>query len=60
MKLLTTRNVAESLGLSSRYVCMLAAANKITPFATLANKQLVFTEQELTAFKARKEAKNAK
>lgn len=60
MKLLTTRNVADTLGFSSRYVCTLAAAQKIKPFATLANKQLVFTEQEVEAFKARKEAKDAK
>ena len=47
MELLTTRNVAESLGFSSRYVCTLAAAQKIKPFATLANKQLVFTKEEV-------------
>lgn len=64
MELLTTRNVAESLGFSSRYVCTLAAAQKIKPFATLANKQLVFTKEEVEAFKlkreSRKEAINAK
>lgn len=60
MNLLTTRNVAQRLGYSTRWVGILAASNKIKPFATLANKQLVFTEQEVKAFEQRKEAQNGK
>ncbi|WP_165930126.1 hypothetical protein [Flavobacterium sandaracinum] len=60
MKLLTTRKVAENLGFSTRYVCLLVKSDKIKPFAVLDNGHNVFTNEAIEAFKARKEAKDAK
>lgn len=57
MLLLTTREVAQKLGYSSRHVCRLVNEQKLKPFAKLQNAQNVFLPEAVEAFKEAKQRK---
>ncbi len=53
MHYLTTKEVAQQMGYTSRYVCYLIKANKITPAITLENGHYLFTESELKRYNSK-------
>ena len=52
--LLTTKEVAQKMGCTPRYVCYLIKANKITPAITLQNGHFLFTAEDVALFNSKK------
>jgi excisionase family DNA binding protein len=53
MHYLTTKEVAQLLGYTSRYVCYLIKANKITPTITLGNGHFLFTAEDVALYNSK-------
>jgi excisionase family DNA binding protein len=54
MHFLTTKEVAQQMGFTSRYVCYLIKANKITPAITLKNGHFLFTAEDVALYNSKK------